>query len=333
MSGRAAWTWFWNVLLVINTICIFVESAQDLANLEDDPAWPSPSFWAWIQFTFSMAYLFQVALICRPIPQLGLILLTQPFGEWWAAPRHKYDFVVTIMLVFVSILWVLPQVHIEGIVLRIFNILRVLRLLVVLMKIDKVAFVVKSLSTIMGGSISVIGLLFLLVYLWSVMGVQMYGGLIYSGNAALTDSDMIDGNCALLTRHDVLNFNDMLSAVMPLMAMLVTGGWTTQVVTGLGLVSWGGLVGSTIFVGGFYYLSRVHTQGVLVAFNVFVSFIIDALTNENLAAAEDSEKNENLASFFTYIKEHPLAGYTVVVKTKGGQDAMYKTLFADELKD
>lgn len=49
--------------------------------------------------------------------------------------------------------------------------------------------------------------------------------------------------------------------------------------------------------------SRVHTQGVLVAFNVFVSFIIDALTNENLAAAEDSEKNENLASFFTYIKE------------------------------
>lgn len=79
------------------------------------------------------------ALICRPISQLGLILLTQPFGEWWAAPRHKYDFVVTIMLVFVSILWVLPQVHIEGIVLRIFNILRVLRLLVVLMKIDKVS--------------------------------------------------------------------------------------------------------------------------------------------------------------------------------------------------
>lgn len=65
----------------------------------------------------------------------------------------------------------------------------------------QVAFVVKSLSTIMGGSISVIGLLFLLVYLWSVMGVQMYGGLIYSGNAALTDSDMIDGNCALLTRR------------------------------------------------------------------------------------------------------------------------------------
>lgn len=31
--------------------------------------------------------------------------------------------------------------------------------------------------------------------------------------------------------------------------------------------------------------------------------------------------------------QHPLAGYTVVVKTKGGQDAMYKTLFADELKD
>jgi hypothetical protein len=41
---------------------------------------------------------------------------------------------------------------------------------------------------------------------------------------------------------------------------------------------------------------------VLVVFNVFVSFVIDGLTNENMAASLDGEPNEKLKSFYSMLK-------------------------------
>jgi hypothetical protein len=45
-------------------------------------------------------------------------------------------------------------------------------------------------------------------------------------------------------------------AIMPFMAMLVTGGVISHVITGYGLASSGGLVGSTAYFFAFYYLVR-----------------------------------------------------------------------------
>lgn len=53
---------------------------------------------------------------------------------------------------------------------------------------------------------------------------------------------------------DVLNFNDMPSALMLLTTLLVAGGVPTPCMSGLALVSSGGLFGSTVFFFGFYYL-------------------------------------------------------------------------------
>ena len=80
-----------------------------------------------------------------------------------------------------------------------------------------------------------------MVFAWSGLGVQLYGGLIYSGNPDLDDSDLFDQN------YDVLNFNDLASGIMPLMSMLVTGGVPTACITGMGRVHPIGRVGSTVF--------------------------------------------------------------------------------------
>ena len=110
--------------------------------------------------------------------------------------------------------------------------------------------------------------------------------------------------------YDVLNFNDMAMAFMVFMAMLVTGGVVTPVIQGLGLVSRGGKWCSIAFNFSFYYI------GVLVGFNIFVSFIIDGLTSEDPDAAELPEV---LMSFEKLLAENPEPGFKVIVRAHGGQ--------------
>jgi len=221
------------------------------------------------------------------------------------------------------VLWFIPTVYIPGIALRLFNILRLLRLLLIMIgHIERIAFAVRAMSTILRGAASVSGCLFLMVYAWSILGVHLYGGLIYAGQPRLAGSALFTGN------YDVLNFNDLASGFLPLLSSFVTGGVLTGVISGIGLVNAAGLAGSTAFFFSFYYL------GVYVVFNVFVSFIIDGLMSDNLAAsiqADAKQGSSKLESFYEQLRHAPEAGFDVVVEQKGGQDAVYQHLFADEL--
>jgi len=303
------WRIFWTSVLILNAVAIFMESYQDLANLDGAEGWPSARFWGWIEFSFSNAY-FAGFLLC---------LAVEPFDKMFSDLARRYDFFVTISLEVVSVLWCLPGIYIPTVALRYFNILRLARLLTVIMQIKKVALIVKSLKLILKGSVSVINLLVMCVFLWSVAGVQIYGGQVYSGQSALDDSDLFDGN------YDVLNFNDMGQAFMVFMAMLVTGGVITPVISGLGLVSTGGRVGSTAFMFSFYYFV------VLVVFNIFVSFIIDGLTSIDLEG--DDAVDEKVQKFKELIDAQPDDGFEVIVKPRGSQNAMYLKLFEDELDE
>lgn len=133
----------------------------------------------------------------------------------------------------VAIIWVIPAIYLPDDSLRYFNIPRLLRLFIVAQSIDQVAYIVNAMFRILSvrpslaaacapvpsvacrlrmfcaaasasqgppfarvaqGATAIITLLFTGAYLWSVFGLQVYGGLVYSGAVELQGSDMFEGN-------------------------------------------------------------------------------------------------------------------------------------------
>lgn len=305
LHRHPAFTYAVNAVLIANAVVVLIESIRDLGNHDDHLA----DAWAYIEFGFSNVYMLQMALA----------LLVEPFDVWFSKRRNQYDLVVTLLLELVSILWIIPSVPLPADTLRYFNILRLLRLFTISMAIKRVAFVVNSMAAILTGAVAIINLLFMATYIWSVIGCQAYGGLVYSGAPELADSDMFEGN------YDVFNFNDMGMAFFALLPFLVTGGVITPLISGYALVTGEHRFGSTAFFFSFQYFAF------FVVFNIFVSFVIDGLTMYD--AVSINAVPEELQSFVELIHKHPEPGYDVVFHGRTNQDSVYRKMFEDDLNE
>ena len=81
---------------------------------------------------------------------------------------------------------------------------------------ERFSFIAKCIWRMMIASRDAIGLLFACCYLYAVLGVMLFGGLVYDDQTVLDGTDYRDGYM------DVLNFNDHGLALVSLFCMLVT---------------------------------------------------------------------------------------------------------------
>ena len=114
-------------------------------------------------------------------------------------------------------------------------------------------------------------------------------------------------------------------ALFTLVPSLVTGGVVTPVIQGLGLASQSGLFWSTAFFMSYYYF------GVLILFNIFVSFIIDGLSGYE--PEELDQVPDEIASFLEELRKHPEEGFEVTYITRTSQDTVYQKMFKEELDE
>jgi hypothetical protein len=67
--------------------------------------------------------------------------------------------------------------------------------------------------------VSLLGALWIMMYFYSVVGVQIFGGKIYEGNAMLT------GTAFEMAGYHAINFNDVASGIISLWCLLIVNDW------------------------------------------------------------------------------------------------------------
>jgi hypothetical protein len=320
-------------ILMVNAASIFLESYQDLQHDEEqkDSLILSQNAWGWINMGFSFVY----------VAELGVKVTCIPWGRYWLYTTNRFDFIMTLVLVNISILWALPQVYISNETLRFFAILRLLRMLDLVAKLPRYEFFMECIVFLARGSKDVMLVLFISSSLWTTFGTQIYGGAIYAENEALKDSDMFK------TNFDVYNFNDYVMGLGTFTTILVAGGPQTALTDAFGLVS--SHKTSVVFFFSFYYLN------VMVFMNVFVSFVVDAFLSQYSVReaklqeeVEEKLERESSSSFGNGARragrsrsvvgkdldeEHVEAGWEVIKFDSKSNDALFVSMFEDDLAD
>eukprot|EP00971_Amphidinium_carterae_P312269 6206687-Amphidinium_carterae.1 len=122
----------------------------------------------------------------------------------------------------------------------------------------------------------------LVIYLWSALGTQLFGGMLYDSNPLLKGSDYLDSH------FQVFNFNDMGMSFLTLFYFVLTG-WVDQVATALIALS---PFGSFNWLLTYGYLISFYILGFMLAFNVWTAFSIDVFCGlQDLAEGEREQSD------------------------------------------
>ena len=277
---------------------------------------------AWTEFCFSMFYLFD----------LMLKLSVLPFAKHFSSIFNRVEALFTLLLAVACILWVLPVPWPPAEALRYFNIIRLVTLSALLGKVGQIGVIFQAIMQVVTGTAPVITLLGVVISLWCILGVQLYGGIVYQGNPDLEDTSLMSDHL------DIFNYNDFGLAAFTFLSALVAGAPNDFLMDAYAAAGPGGQPLSAIFHMLAYYLLTC------ILYNVFTSFVIDAFLTfyqaEHLAADcehLECETSESDADLKERIKESISARdlkdkkYELVSKPMSRATRVYQTMFADEL--
>jgi two pore calcium channel protein len=184
-----------NIVLCVNFLLIIYESWFDLTDRTE------PWILGNVEFVFSIIYVLEM------VAKLTVI----SWAQYWALSANKFDFWTTIILLLNSVLSVFPWVdkflHFDF--SKYANLLRVLRLLRVLKtvkRLEEVKFLAATIIKIVNLSRDIMTLLSVIIFIFSQVSVQLFGGLLYQGNPKLKGTEYEE------KEWYVLNYNDLLMA-------------------------------------------------------------------------------------------------------------------------
>jgi hypothetical protein len=181
---------FMNIVLLFNLLLVFNESRYDVNG------WAEPTSMDNLELIFSLVYVVEVALN----------LCVMSWGEYWSYRSYQFDFVITWLLLFSSVLDEIAASGACGDIKRYINILRLLRLGRVVktsLKIKDVQTMISAISSIVAASKDILLLLFVAVLFYATLGVQLWGGLLYEGNKALKETEYDEKDWYILNFQDV----------------------------------------------------------------------------------------------------------------------------------
>lgn len=274
------------VVLVANALFIIVQSVYDFGNT------PEPDVFPYIEFFFSVIYMVEVVLK----------LLVTSFQHYWHLTSNRFDFFVSWVLfvggtiAFFDVSSSFGDFSFDDL-MQYFNILRVLRVLRLCTQVPRLKKMMICIGKFGKVSGDMVILFFISTAALAVVGVQVFGGLLYPGS---TNAEGDFANAGF----DVLGFNDMTGAFLALMDMMVTA-YQPEYAMAMDEV----LPIETPFVRieciGEIYCMAVFFLSVNIAFNIFTAFLIDIFVSleETEEEGEETEEQKNLVSMKSKYKE------------------------------
>jgi hypothetical protein len=180
---------FMNYVLLSNLLLVVVEGALDLRNV---PEWHVLSY---LELIFSFFY----------VTEVGIVLSVYSFAYYWSSRSNQFDFIVTLLLLISSIADMGAGNF--AFLKKYMNILRLLRLLRVIKQLKQLGAMqrmVRTISCLVLESKYIFTLLGIVVFFFTSLGVQLWGGLLYEGNPSLEETEYEEKH------FFVFNFNDFL---------------------------------------------------------------------------------------------------------------------------
>eukprot|EP00927_Polykrikos_kofoidii_P085018 TRINITY_DN9126_c0_g1_i1.p1 TRINITY_DN9126_c0_g1~~TRINITY_DN9126_c0_g1_i1.p1 ORF type:complete len:832 (-),score=129.45 TRINITY_DN9126_c0_g1_i1:76-2571(-) len=257
-----------DIILTANVVFIVIESYFDMRHIQ------TPSWVFDVETFFSCVYV----LDCM------LKLCVSSFSNYWSESENKFDFVVSWILFVAGVLTMTPEQrvahkHTQNII-RYLNILRFVRLIKVFVRIQRFRSLFMCMKNLLKVSFDTLMLVFVVLYLFGNIGMQLTGGLLYQANPLLKDTVYISSG------YHITNYNDMLRAVLSQFCLVCNGyiqevGEVFDLVTGLPPV-------------GFCFCACNYFITVSIVQNIFTAFSINAfLTLRSDAASTDGDNDED----------------------------------------
>jgi len=189
--------------------------------------------------------------------------------------RHAniFDAIVTIMGLISSI----ASAFLGARVVRIVMLLRSFRLLRLLSNIRKFRIIFASFVALVPIFAALLGVLVAQFYFFGLLGVKMYGGLLYIDNPALV------GSTYEAVGYFPNNFNDFGSAVVVLFDLMVVNNWFIYMDAIALVTNEAGRV--------FFFVFWFFTN--LLTLNLLVATILDVVTAQLVEEEKRSKEEEN----------------------------------------
>jgi two pore calcium channel protein len=242
-SGRLEY--FMNWLLALNAAFIVVESTYDILNL------PQPYLISPLEMFFSCIYIVEVVMK----------LTVTSFGTYWSNAANRFEFLVSWLLFFAGIATVIPMGKFFWRLLPYLNILRIVRLVRLLERIPRFKMMFRCIFKLLLVSKEMVLLVMITMLSFAVLGVQIFGGLLYPTNPILEQTDFVTNN------YSVLGFNDVASALVAMFCMMVCNYMPTYAIAMDRVAAFHGM--------GLLFCIVFFLFGVNIVFNVFTAFTID----------------------------------------------------------
>ncbi|XP_043689271.1 two pore calcium channel protein 1B [Telopea speciosissima] len=251
--------------LMLNLITVIIETTLDIKNSS------AQKIWQVVEFVFGWIYVLEMAL---KVYALG-------FHNYWMEGQNRFDFIVTWIIVVGETATFfsphgLPFLS-NGEWIRYLLIARLLRLIRLLMHVKRCRAFVATFLSLIPSLMPYLGTIFCVLCIYCSLGLQIFGGIVNSGNPNLEGTGLYENDYLLF------NFNDYPTGMVTLFNLLVMNDWQVWMegykeLTG---TSWT----LTYFIS-FYLIT------VMLLLNLVVAFVLEAFFAEmELETRNESEQD------------------------------------------
>lgn len=171
---------------------------------------------------------------------------------------NKFDCVINLISLILNIV-VFSSGNDNTLIVKYFMLLRLLRVLSLLGEVDQYRIIFSTFVSLIPQYMRLLGVLTSIFYIFSLIGVQIFGGLIYKENDDIYDDGGIPSN------YIYNNFNDFPSGLTTLFELLIVNNWFVVADMHVDVTNkyarW--------------YFVIFYILGVVVAVNLMVAFILD----------------------------------------------------------
>ncbi|KAI3718455.1 hypothetical protein L6452_19327 [Arctium lappa] len=252
------------VLLLLNLVAVVIETTLDIQNNSGQ------KFWQKLEFVFGWIYVLEMALK----------VYTYGFENYWKDSQNRFDFIVTwVIVIGETTTFVSPKELTfisNGEWIRYLLIARMLRLIRILMHVQRYRAFIATFLTLIPSLMPYLGTIFCVMCIYCTMGIQIFGGIVNAGNPDLPSTDLADSDYLLF------NFNDYPNGMVTLFNLLVLGNWQVwmqdyAILTG---TAWS-----------YAYFISFYLITILLLLNLIVAFVLEAFFAELEIECPDEDED------------------------------------------
>ncbi|KAJ7948316.1 Two pore calcium channel protein 1 [Quillaja saponaria] len=250
-------------ILILNLFAVIIETTIDIENSS------AKNVWQGVEFVFGWLY----------VAEMALKVYSFGFENYWRDGQNRFDFLITLIIVVgETVTFVKPNgvpFLSNGEWIRYLLLARMLRLIRLLMHVNRYRAFVATFLTLIPTLMPYLGTIFCVFCFYCSLGLQIFGGIVNAGNAKLEQTDLANDDYLLF------NFNDYPNGMVTLFNLLVMGNWQAWMQSYMELT---GTYWTLVYFVSFYLIT------VLLLLNLVVAFVLEAFFAE--LELETSETNE-----------------------------------------